>query len=404
MPSRTLRGFIATTLVASLCCTAAQAGEVAFETRQLSDQFFAEGANVADINGDGAVDIVAGPYWYAGPSFDQRHAYRPVKSFKVQGYSDNFLTFTGDFNADGHSDILVVGWPGKAARWYENPGPSSDEGHWQKHLALKGVDNESPGLIDLVDLTGDDQPELICQQDGYFGYATYDPSQPDERWTFHRISPQVAGGRYTHGLGVGDLNGDGRPDLIEKKGWWVQPKSLEGDPTWPHRPCKFAHQGAQMLAYDVNGDGDLDVVTAWAAHGWGLAWHEQVAGDFEAPSFHRHWIMPAKPPEKNPRDVVFSQPHALDQADFDGDGLTDFVTGKRWKAHSGKDPGSDMAAVVYWYELRRDKGQVRFVPHLIDDDSGVGTQVVAADLNADGRPDVLVSNKKGTFIHLQQPR
>ena len=59
--------------------------------------------------------------------------------------------------------------------------------------------------------------------------------------------------------------------------------------------------------------------------------------------------------------------------------------------------------MLYWFKLARDsKGGVDFIPHRIDDDSGVGTQVVATDVNGDGLPDIVVGNKKGTFVHLQQ--
>lgn len=97
--------------------------------------------------------------------------------------------------------------------------------------------------------------------------------------------------------------------------------------------------------------------------------------------------------------------HALALVDMNGDGVKDILTGKRFWAHGPTgDVEPDAPAAVFYYELHRD-GQcnVTFIPHLIDDDSGVGTQVTAADLNNDGRPDVIVANKKGIFVHLNQP-
>jgi hypothetical protein len=58
--------------------------------------------------------------------------------------------------------------------------------------------------------------------------------------------------------------------------------------------------------------------------------------------------------------------------------------------------------VIYWFELKRDgKGEASFIPHQIDDNSGVGMQVTAVDLNNDNKPDIIVSNKKGMFVFLQ---
>lgn len=91
--------------------------------------------------------------------------------------------------------------------------------------------------------------------------------------------------------------------------------------------------------------------------------------------------------------------------DMDGDGLKDIVTGKRHFAHGSKGDAEPLApAVLYWFRLVRGPGGPDFVPYLIDGDSGVGTQVVVADANGDGRPDVVVSNKMGTFVHLQETR
>ena len=167
----------------------------------------------------------------------------------------------------------------------------------------------------------------------------------------------------------------------------------------------FAPGGAaQMFAYDVNGDGLNDVITTLNPHGYGLVWWEQVKKPGQI-SFQQHLIM-NKEPRENKYGVKFSQPHAIELVDMDGDGLKDILTGKRFWAHGPTgDVEPDAPAVVFWLELRRGGPEgATFVPHLIDDDSGVGTQVAVADLNGDGRPDVIVANKKGIFIHLSQPK
>ncbi|MCX6908108.1 MAG: HEAT repeat domain-containing protein, partial [Verrucomicrobia bacterium] len=157
----------------------------AFKKLRLAEQFYAEGAYYGDFNRDGKLDVVAGPFWFEGPDFQKRHEYRPAKSFDPKGYSDNFLTFTGDFNGDGWTDILCVTFPGKEAYWYENP--IGKEGPWKQHLAYPNVGNESPVWGDI---NGDGRPELIFCNDGYLGYATPNPAKSDEPWTFHAISKQ----------------------------------------------------------------------------------------------------------------------------------------------------------------------------------------------------------------------
>jgi len=143
------------------------------------------------------------------------------------------------------------------------------------------------------------------------------------------------------------------------------------------------------------------VITSWHCHLYGLVWYRQVKKADGSIDWEQHEILPIEPDLKSSQLRV-SQMHAFDTADFNGDGLTDFVTGKRFWAHGPKgDVEPDAPAVVVWFELKRDpqKG-AQFVPHLIDNDSGVGTQVSAADLNDDRIPDVVVGNKKGIFIHL----
>lgn len=388
---------------------------------QVTDHFWAEGANFGDFNKDGKMDLVYGPYWWAGPEFKVRHEYYPAtKSWmkkkadgteeKIPGfkgalsrdndYSDNFFAYTHDFNQDGWTDILIYGFPGKDASWYENP--RGKDGHWTRHKVFDVVDNESPQWLDL---TGDGRLEIICNSGGYFGYVTPDWADTTKPWTFHRISPKGGWQRFTHGIGLGDVNGDGRADLLEMNGWWEQPASLAGDPEWKHHKVAFAPGAgsAHMFAYDVNGDGRNDVITSLAAHGYGLAWYEQLAEkDAEgSPQFRQHIVM-NKEPKENKYGLAFSQLHAIDLVDMDGDGLKDIVTGKRFWAHGPTgDAAPNAPAVLYWFKLVRGAGQsVDFVPHLIDNDSGIGTQVVAGDVNGDGLPDVVVGNKKGAFVHL----
>lgn len=386
-----------------------------FKKIRLTDQFWGEGAHYGDFNHDGKMDIVSGPYWWAGPDFKNRHEYYPAtKTFKKKGadgkeveipgfegalgvnnaYSDNFLAFTYDFNADGWTDILILGFPGDISAWYENP--RGGEGHWKKHVILKVTDNESPTFLDI---TGDGKPEIVCNSGGYFGYAEPDWSDPTKLWQFHPVTPKGQWQRFTHGIGAGDVNGDKKMDILEKDGWWEQPSSLAGDPVWKFHAYPFSPVGgAQMYAYDVDGDGDNDVITSIAAHGYGLAWYEHVKEKGEI-GFKPHVFM-NKEVNENKYGVRFSQLHAIDLVDMDGDGLKDIVTGKRFWAHGPHGDAEPSApAVSYWFKLVRGKDHsVDYVPYLIDNDSGVGTQVVAGDVTGDKKPDVVVGNKKGTFV------
>jgi hypothetical protein len=388
-----------------------------FTKIQLTDQFWAEGAFAGDFNRDGKMDVAYGPYWFEGPDFTKRHAYdddsKVSKSKNAEGvettfagfkgalgseneYTKNFLAYTYDVNNDGWTDILILGFPGEGSYWYENS--QGKDGKWARHLALDVTDGESPTFLDV---TGDGKPEIACMSRGFIGYAELDTKEPGAPWKWHSISPKGPWQRFTHGFGVGDVNGDGRADMLEKDGWWEQPASLSGDPVWTKHEALFGGGGAQMFAYDVNGDGKNDVITSLEAHGFGLAWFEQTQ-DNGATGWTKHLLVGDKP-EQNPQGIKFSQLHALDLVDMDGDGLKDIVTGKRFWAHGpagDKEPGS--APVLYWFQLKREGGQASFTGHLIDDNSGVGTQAAALDMNGDKKPDVIIGNKRGAFVFLRK--
>ncbi len=367
-----------------------------FERMHLSDEFFAEGAGIGDLNGDGIPDVASGPYWYEGPDYERRHEFYSPEPFDPLKYSDNFIVHVYDFNGDDWNDILIVGFPGEEAHWYENP--QGEGGHWKRHLAFDGVDNESPHIGDV---TGDGRPDLVFHHDGYAGYATADGERPTEPWTFQRISTKGDRGPFTHGFGVGDVSGNGHPDVLMADGWWENPGPSSEDTLWRHHPADFGRGGAQMYAYDVDGDGYSDVITSLSAHEWGIAWFRQSRHDEEI-RFEQRLIMGERI-EDNPYGVRFSQPHAVALVDMDGDGLKDVVSGKRYWAHGPDgDPEPNAPAVLYWFRLvRSDDGNATFVPYLIDDDSGAGVHLAVDDLTGDGYPDVAVANKKGTFVFHQ---
>jgi hypothetical protein len=399
-----------------LCLLAlpAVAATPTFKKHTLTREFVAEGAHFADFDKDGHNDICAGPYIWKGPDFKERIEYtapaeKPYDPGK--GYSDYFLSYTHDFNGDGWPDILVFSWPGKDTWVFENP--QNKGGHWTRHTIFDITDNESPTLGDM---NGDGKPELICHTSsgnqppsgGRLGFAEIDWANPLGKARFRPITPVTPENdkkyfRYTHGYGFGDVNGDGRPDLLTKEGWFEQPADLKEDQDWVFHPAAFTPEGKRggsfLLVHDVNGDGRNDVITSHDAHGYGLAWYEQNADG----SFTEHPLMGATL-EESPVGVKFSQLHALQLADMDGDGELDLVTGKRRWAHGPlKDDEPNAPPVLYWFKIERDgKGGARFVPHLIDNASGVGTQVTPGDVNGDGKMDVVVGNKMGVFVFLQE--
>jgi len=385
-------------LVASAACLIGQtsiAGELAFEKIQLTTDYFAEGGAAGDFNQDGQLDIVSGPNWFPGPDFKTTKRFYDGKAFpNDRGYSDNFFSFVDDFSGDGLDDVLVVGLPGTPAYWYENS--ASDE-LWKKHLAFPIVDNEAPTYSDI---TGDGQPELVFHYQGKLGYAQPSSLQPYEPWSWTAISEQGRWHKYQHGLGIGDLDKDGLVDFLMVNGWWKHPKNWDGKTPWEFHALKFAPGGAGIHVLDLDADGDQDVVTGLHAHGYGLVWHERESTD-GTNKLRQHVLMGDRP-ERSPLFVNFSQLHAVEVADMNGDDVPDIVTGKCYWAHNGHDPGAKDPAVLYVFVTQRTSAGVTFKPVQVDDNSGIGRQITLVDLNGDQRLDIITANKKGTFAFLSK--
>jgi len=362
------------------------ADQVRFEKIVVDKTFRAEGVATGDVNHDGKLDILASDVWYSAPDW-KMHEVREVGTYDgTKGYSNCFVNFAQDVNGDGWIDSIVIGLPDTECFWYENP--KNQPGHWKQRVVAKSACNETPIFADLLG-NGKPVPVFAVRPQGQMCWFSV-PDDLEGLWDVHTIAagPNAPGTqKYSHGLGAGDVNGDGRCDVLIKEGWWQAPRKAERD-NWKFHPANLGEDCANLLVYDVDGDGDSDVITS-SAHRYGIWWFEQLAGGSK---FEQHVIFDK-----------YSQPHAIILADMNRDGIQDLVTGKRYFAHMGKDPGEYEPAMLYWFELRRPAaGKVEFVLHDIDNDSGVGTQFEVTDMNADGRLDIVTSNKKGTYAFMQQ--
>ena len=409
------------TFVFALTVISAAQQPPAFVKQTLSKDFVAEGCCVADFDRDGHRDVSSGRYIWFGPDFIARSAFAAPRlnddgtsrePYRADtGYSDYFEQFAHDFTGDGWPDILVYAWPGSDASVFVNPGATAAapriDAEWKRHAIFDVADGESP---DLVDVTGDGKPELLAFTGGQFGFAEIDWANPLAKARFRAISTKSPDAdraihRYTHGYGAGDVNGDGRIDILTSGGWYEQPAKSDADAPWKFHAANFGEGGAQMYAFDVNGDRRADIITSIKAHGYGLSWFEQNSDG----SFTERVIL-GRTAADNAADNTagtaagkgFSQLHALRLADMNGDGLPDIVTGKRRWAHGPMGDEDPMAApILAWFETVRDAsahGGARFVQHRIDEDSGVGTQFWTGLLDGDDRPDVVVGNKHGVFV------
>lgn len=355
-----------------------------FKKEVIFSEFISEGANVADVDNDGDLDVLAGHYWFENPCWNT-HEIREPKTFDyTSGYSLSFLNFVMDVDQDGWVDFICFRSPGEAVHWYQNP--QGAERHWKEHLIDSMACNESPMMVDI---DSDGRGELVFGNMKHSEMRWYQPPKKPGNTQWQRVivgeSHKEGTQRYSHGLGWGDIDGDSIKDIIVREGWWKVPAD-PGTVLWTFHSADLGLPCSQMYAYDFDGDGDQDVLSA-SAHAYGIWWHEQKNTGGKI-SFESHLI-----------DTSFSQTHGVAFTDLNGDELPDFVTGKRYFAHLGKDPGGNEPAVIYWFEMRRDEDNIpTWTRHDIDDDSGIGIHVVVEDINGDGKKDILNGNKKGIII------
>lgn len=339
-----------------------------------------EAASVFDVNNDGVIDIVCGGYWYQGPDFKTKHK---ICDVKPEGeYFNDFSDLPIDVNGDGYLDIVTGAWWSNGLQWRENPKGQPIE--W------KVYDIDDCGPIETTrmwDVDGDGELEIV-------------PNTPPTDCVFYKIIKDVHGkgtgqfkkyvvksGPSGHGLGVGDINNDGKPEIILCNGWLEWPKDGPLSGEWIfHEEFDLDDGSVPIIVHDVNGDGLPDLISGHA-HSYGLAWYEQkiITGQ-------RVWI-------HHDIDRNASQYHDLQMIDIDGDGQLELITGKRYRAHCDWDPGTFDKVGSYYFKIENGK----FIKHEIDfgpnpEATGLGIAFWVADLNGNGRPDIVAPGKDGLYV------
>lgn len=335
---------------------------------------FSEGSAVFDVDRDGTLDITAGPYWYKGPDF-KRLPIRDCPSTRIE-FIENLGEFPYDLNGDGWTDLISASWFENGIYWYENT--KNDGSLWPRHKIADSLGTEA--LI-VEDLDGNGIPDILPNH--------YRPQEvfwieilPGPKFKRHIIGSQ--GSR--HGLGLGDVNGDGRKDVITMDGWYEAPEQpREGVWQWHPEWNNPGSGGISMLVFDVNQDGFNDIIYGMG-HDYGLFWLEQERQVGER-SWKRHTI-----------DTRWSQAHTLVLADLNDDGSPELITGKRIRGHGERDPGSLDPIEVYWYEIDTGSGQFKANVLAYNALIGTGMNINVVDIDRDTDPDIIMSGKSGLYI------
>jgi len=349
-----------------------------FIKKQIAAESF-ESVGVFDVNNDNIPDIVSGAFWYEGPDFWKRNYIGPVK--RVGEYWDDFSTIPLDINGDGRLDFVTGGWFGKTLTWRENPGNNKE---WPEHLVAETGNIETTRSWDI---DGDGTAEIVpnTPNDPLIVYRLVKDSQGKGAGKFepYTITDRKSG----HGLGFGDINGDGRSDLIISTGWLEAPVNRFSDKWTFHEEFMLGTTSVPVIVADVNKDGLNDLIVG-QGHSYGLDWYEQKKDKNAKTTWIKHVI-----------DPFNSQYHTMAWVDLDGDGKEELVTGKRYRAHNGNDPGENDPLGIYYFKWNGEAFTKQVISYgEFGEGKGLGLYFDMADLTGSGRKDIIVAGKDGLYV------